>query len=293
MRAAASYPGSIGEMIQGNFNGKDVLISCPVNFFTKVTLFESNWPVLKYNYTKSMKFMNYILEKWDYEVYEKNIDMVITSEISKGKGFASSTADLCATYYALLKLFNKSFNEEELIKACIQVEPTDSIIFNSMTIFDYKEGVFKESIGEYIKFYLLVFEGNKIVDTVEFNNKELKPLSLVDDLIKMFKNGLRNKSLADMALASTESIFRNQVRLKYDILPQVMRIKTLTGGLGIVGAHSGDALGIIYEDLKTVNRAVKDLQNIHNYRVYKLETIDKNEIYHYIQNERLFKNVLG
>lgn len=293
MKAAASYPGSIGEMIQGNFHGKDMLISCPVNFFTRVTLFESNCPVFKYNYTKSMKFMNNILEKWSYAGYEKNIDMVITSEIPKGKGFASSTADLCATYYALLKLFNRLFNEEELIKSCIQVEPTDSIIFNSMTIFDYKEGVFKENIGEYIKFYMLVFEGSKIVNTVEFNNKELKPLSSVDDLIKIFKNGLRKKSLADMALASTESIYRNQIRLKYDVLPQIMKIKTSTGGLGIIGAHSGDALAIIYEDLEAVDRSVKSLQNIHSYKVYKLETMDKNELYHCIQNERLFEDALG
>ncbi|WP_368488671.1 kinase [Clostridium sp. BJN0013] len=287
MKATASYPGSIGEMIQGNFRGKDVLISCPVNFFTRVTLFESNCPVFKYNYPKSMQFMNNILKRWNYDVYEKNMDMLITSQIPKGKGFASSTADLCATYYALLKLFNKTFNERELIDFCIEVEPTDSIIFHTMTIFDYKKGAFKESIGEYFKFYLLVFEGIKTIDTVEFNNRVDKSLNAVDDLIKIFKNGLRKRALKDMALASTESILRNESRLKYNILSQIMSIKDFTGGVGIIGAHTGDCLAIIYENSQTVDKAIKSIEGILNYKIYKLETIDKEELVQAISSDCL------
>lgn len=278
MKATASYPGSIGEMIQGNFRGKDVLISCPINFFTKVTLFERYFPIFKYNYPKSMQFMKIILKRWNYDFYEKNLDMTIISEIPKGKGFASSTADLCATYYALLKLFHRTFNEKELIDCCIEIEPTDSIIFHGITLFDYKKGTFKESIGEYFKFYLLVFEGSKMVDTVEFNNKADEPLKDVEDLINIFKRGFMRKSLKEVALASTESILRNENRLKYNILPQVVNIKDSTGGLGIIGAHTGDCLAIIYESLKDLDKARGGIGFISGYKVYKLETIDKEEL---------------
>lgn len=277
MKATASYPGSIGEMIQGNFKGKDVLISCPIKLFTRVTLFERQFPVFKYNYPKSMRFMKIILKRWNCDIYEKNLDMIITSEIPKGKGFASSTADLCATYYALLELFHREFDEKELIDCCISIEPTDSIIFHHITLFDYKKGTFKESIGEYFKFYLLVFEGSKKVDTIEFNNRVLEPLKDVEDLIKIFKRGLRRKSLQQAALASTESILRNQNRLKYNILPEVMNIKNSTGGLGIVGAHTGDCLAVIYEDFRGLSKVGENVLSISGYNVYKLETINKGE----------------
>lgn len=285
MRATASYPGSLGEILQGKFQNKDVLISCPVNFYTCATLFESSCPENKYRYSKSMQFLNAILKKWDYEGCEKNIDIAITSQLPNGKGFASSTADLCATYYALLKLFNKQFNEEELISTCVNIEPTDSIIFDKITVFDYKKGSFKESIGEYFKFNMLVFEGSKVVNTVEFNNKKLEPLREVTDLVEIFKEAIKAKSLKDMALAATESIRRNQNRLKYDILSEVIKIKESTGGLGIAGAHSGDVLAVIYEDSAACQKALRSTTHIHDYKIYKLEAIDKNEIYSCIYNE--------
>lgn len=292
MEVTISYPGSIGEMIQGNFNGRDVLSSCPVNLFTTVSLFESNHPIFKYKYQKSMRFMRNILKKWNYSDYEKNMDIIITSEIPMGKGFASSTADLCAAYYALLKFFNRSFDEDELIRECIKIEPTDSIIFDKITIFDYRKGTFKQAIGEYIKFYLLVFEGRKIIDTIEFNSKKLNPLKSIDDLIKIFSSGVKKNSLKEMAAASTESIVRNQTRVEYDILTEVMKLKSLTGGIGIIGAHSGDMLSIIYDDMELVNRALKRASHIQSYNIYKLETINKGEMYDCVCCQRESKRIL-
>lgn len=276
----ASYPGSIGEILQGKFKGMDVLISCPVNCITRVILYESNKPVYKYKYPKSREFLNIILKAWNYEKYEKNLDIVINSKIPIGKGFASSTADLCATYYALLKLFNRKFNQKELSQACIEVEPTDSIIFDKMTVFDYKRGTYSEILGKYVKMYLMVFEGNKVVDTVKFNRDKIKPLAHIDDLIEM----VRKNSIKDIAFAATESIIRNSDRIKYDILPDLIKFKQLTGGIGIIGAHSGDLLAIVYEDLKSLNEAEKVPVKIHGYRMYKLETMKEDEIHECITN---------
>ena len=74
-------------------------------------------------------------------------------------------------YYALLKMFNKPYNEEELIKEAIKIEPTDSIIFNRLTVLDYKKGNINNILEKYLECYLLVFEGNKVINTVQYNNK--------------------------------------------------------------------------------------------------------------------------
>ncbi len=96
---------------------------------------------------KANKFIKNIITDWKYEDYINTIHIEINSKIPRGKGLASSTADLCATYKCLTKLFKKNYSIEELQKHCLTIEPTDSIIFNEFTLFDYKNGSLKEKLG--------------------------------------------------------------------------------------------------------------------------------------------------
>lgn len=276
MEVVVRYPASFGEIIQGKIGDKDILCSCPINMYTEVKIFECKNPKLKYNYFKSHRFMENLLKDWGEEKHIDILDIEIKSNIPTGKGFASSTADLCGVYHGLLKFFNKEYNPKEIEKHCINIEPTDSIIFNEMTIFDYKKGLYKKGIGEYIEFNILVFEGNKVVDTVQFNSKPLPPLSNVEDLIEVFEEGVKYKDIKKIAYCSTESIKRNDKRLKYDILDRVLEIKDEIKGYGIIGAHSGDALGIIYEgevDFKILEKYKDQLKDYKIYKVTALKSI--------------------
>ncbi|MDW8801832.1 kinase [Clostridium sp. A1-XYC3] len=278
MEFIVNYPGSFGEVLQGRINDKDLLLSCPVNIYTKVRLFECNEADKKFNNKKSADFLHNILKLWGYEEYYKNIDIEINSDIPYGKGLASSTADLCGVYYALLKMFRREFNEQELVEQCIKIEPTDSIIFKEMTLFDYKKGLFKQAIGKYMTYNILAFEGNNIVDTVEFNNKNLPPLSDVEDLFTTLKEAAAESNLKKLAFAATESILRNQKRLKYDFLEEVMSIKDKTSGMGIIGAHSGSVLGIIYEDLESLKFAEKLARGLDLCKIYPVKTLENIDI---------------
>ncbi|MCT8976619.1 kinase [Clostridium sp. CX1] len=278
MEFTVNYPGSFGEVLQGRINDKDLLLSCPVNIYTKVRLFECNEADKKFNNKKSADFLYNILKLWGYEEYYKNIDIEINSDIPYGKGLASSTADLCGVYYALLKMFRREFNEQELVEQCIKIEPTDSIIFKEMTLFDYKKGLFKQAIGKYMTYNILAFEGNNIVDTVEFNNKNLPPLSDVEDLFTTLKEAAAENNLKKLAFAATESILRNQKRLKYDFLEEVMSIKDKTSGMGIIGAHSGSVLGIIYEDLESLKFAEKLARGLDLCKIYPVKTLENIDI---------------
>lgn len=278
MEFTVSYPGSFGEVLQGRINKKDLLLSCPVDIYTKVRVFECINSEKKFDNKKSATFLRNVLRLWDYEAHYKNLDIEINSQIPYGKGLASSTADLCAVYYCLLKLFNKEFNEQELIEECIKIEPTDSIIFKKMTLFDYKSGLYKKPMGDYLNYNILAFEGNKVVDTVEFNNKNLIPLSDVDDLLPILSEAIKEKNLEKLAYVSTESIVRNQKRLYYEFLQEVVNIKNKTAGLGIIGAHSGSVLGIIYEDSASLNYALKLGGKLNMCKTYSVKTLSKIDI---------------
>lgn len=274
MEASACYPGSLGELIQGNLRGKDILISCPINLYTNVKVFESNHPESKYKNKKTAKFLKNILKRWDFDKYNNTLDINIFSQIPTGKGFASSTADLCALYKALLKLFKRKYNQQELIEECIAIEPTDSIIFKEMTLFDYKYGSFYENIGSYVEFNLLVFEGTTMVDTIEFNKKLLPPHKDIGDLLPILKNGILERDIKKIGAAATESIKRNQHRLRYDFLEDILNISSKNGGLGVVGAHSGNCIGIIFDDIEKMKN-LKEYNNLKNmFKIYALKTIE-------------------
>lgn len=273
MEVVQSYPGSIGEIIQGRAYGKELLLSCPVNLFTKVMVFESFLPIHRNKYPKCKRFMKNILESWGYIGNYNGLDIKIESEIPIGKGFASSTADITALYLSLLKLFKREYNEQELINHSINIEPTDSIIFSKMTLFDYKNGAFKESLGSYMEFNVLVFEGQKVIDTVGFNKNVKCDLEDIEDLIPNLKHAIREGNIEKLANISSESILRNQCRLNYDILEVVKEIQTKTGGIGIIGAHSGDFLGIIYNENIMIKRALTCGTPIPGYKKYALKTI--------------------
>lgn len=281
MEFTTVYPGSFGEILQGKVKNRDLLLSCPVNLYTEVKIFECNNPLKKKYLKKSAEFLYNILKAWGEEDYYNNIDIEITSQIPYGKGLASSTADLCGVYYALLKMFKKEFNQNELMENCIKIEPTDSIIFKDMTLFDYKKGFYKEAIGSYMNYNILAFEGSKVVNTVEFNNSNLSDLSDVEDLLHVIKEAVEEKNLEKLAFVSTESIIRNQKRLYYDFLQKVLEINKNTSGLGVIGAHSGNVLGIIFDDLEKLNfakRIAEDLNLAKVYAVQALHSIDVDKV---------------
>ncbi|MBV4418199.1 kinase [Clostridium tyrobutyricum] len=278
MEVTAFYPGSFGEIIQGKVQDKDLLMSFPINIYTRVRLFECKKPVRQRNLKKSYDFIENIMRLWKCEKYYENIGINVDSNIPKGKGMAGSTADLCAIYGCLLKMFNRKYNEKELLHQCIKIEPTDSIIFSNMTLFDYKYGLYRENFGDYIKLNILAFEGNRTVDTVEFNSRALNDLSNVEDLIPVLRQAICEKDLQKLSYVSTESIVRNQKRLYYDFIDIVFSICKSTGGIGIIGAHSGNILGIIYDDMEKMNVAKLKVHS-NNLKVYSVQTLDKYSFY--------------
>ncbi|KRQ85922.1 L-threonine kinase [Caloramator mitchellensis] len=257
------YPGSVGEILQGKVNGIDILVSFPINIYTKVKIIKEN---KENNYYKSRKFLENLLNKWGIE---EKLGFEIHSNIPKEKGFASSTADLCALYHCILNYFGRKYNIEELIEETIKIEPTDSIIFKRATAFDYKNGLFFEEIGDYFEFDVLVFEGREGVDTIKFNNEVKNDLSKVDDLYQILKEAVTKRDLKYLAEVSTSSIIRNQQRLRYNILDDVLNIMKKTDGLGIIGAHSGNMLGIIYDKKREVEFEIA------GYKKYWVKTLEK------------------
>jgi L-threonine kinase len=89
---------------------------------------------------------------------------------------------------------------------------------------------------------------------------------------------LKARILSEMSKISTESIFRNQRRLHNEFLEIVMRICEKFGGLGIIGAHSGNVLGIVFDDSEKIDFLSKSI-HINKLKVYNMCALDKLKKY--------------
>ncbi len=273
MQAVSVYPGSCGELLQGRNNGVPMLISCPINLFTRVEVFETRRPVEKFRYPKSCRMLETLLTSWEYADLFSRLDLKITSDIPHSKGFASSTADLCGVYHALRSLCQRPFDQQELLQAAIRIEPTDSIIFERMTAIDYTSGATFETLGEYLCFSVLVFEGRKGVDTLTFNAAPLPPLHDITPVFQRFKTAVQQGNLPQIAAIAAHSIQANQPRLPYPILPEILQYCRNSGGLGVLGGHSGNMLGLIYDDPQAGRRALQRVPTFSGYTSYLVNTL--------------------
>lgn len=285
MEKVVRYPGSIGELVQGRMDGMDLLVSCPINLFSTVRIYETKEPINRFKYSKANKMFLNLLERWKLLGYASRLDFEIESEIPVGKGFASSTADLSGIYRGLVGLFNRECTDDELAMECLKIEPSDSIIFDRLTVFDYRNGKYKEALGEYLEFELLVFEGSRFIDTIEFNSKELPSLSDLTGPLRLLKKGITERKLLHIGEASTKSILNNQHRVRYECIDEVMKIMKATGGLGIIGGHSGDVLAIIYDDKDRLNFSFnKNKTALSEYKCYTLKTLRSIKYENYFDN---------
>lgn len=279
MNYVSKYPGSLGEIFQGKMKDRDLLLSFPCDIYTEVTLKEEKRKDLDNNNNKCYEFLKAALKIWGYERFYEDFIIDIKSDIPRGKGFASSTADICALYNSLLKCFNKSFSEEELITLAVAIEPTDSIIFEKATLFQYKDGKFSLELGNYMELYVMVYEGKRLINTIDFNKTSIGDLAKLDYLEKDLMEAFNKKSIRKLAKVSTDSIVLNEGRLHYSILNDVIKICEDTKGLGIIGGHSGDILGIIYEDEEGLKKGLDLNIKIKDYRCYGIKTLDSIDRY--------------
>ncbi|KAB8028571.1 hypothetical protein [Fluviispira multicolorata] len=164
--------GTFGELIQGVIHSKPFLITLPIQKFSCVKYYEGIAKNNRELFVKSYLAADILREKLGKEgVYALDIH----SELTRGKGLASSSADIVATLKAILH--NENYDEEsesELISSiCRQVEPTDGVMFPGFNAYFHHDCKLKEKLGFFpIEIIGVVEDG--FVDTLKFNSKNIK-----------------------------------------------------------------------------------------------------------------------
>lgn len=252
-RAVAKVPGSCGEFIQGIVDSRPCLVSCPIDMYATCEV-TAGKPA-KWLPRKAAAIFEQIFREYHLPASEKQqINVRLSSRIPRGKGMASSTADMAAVAAALSAYFDLGLTADDIATLCVAVEPTDNIMYPELNLYDFVDG------GVMRRYHTTVHAGIVIVDfggsvsTVGFRGQreiyDKDDIAAFSRIISQFEDGLGQHDLDKIGAACTASAKLNQKVLEKPQLEPMIQLCKAYDGAGIVIGHSGTVAGVLYNEEK-------------------------------------------
>lgn len=244
-------PGSCGEFIQGIYNTKPCLVSCPIDLYSKIRITEGQ-PTHMLD-TKAVRMFDLIYNTYKIPRAEKHhINITMSSEIPVEKGMASSTADIAGIARGLSEYYNLGLDNKTIADLCIFIEPTDNIMFERLNLFNHVQGDVIMNFETQLKAQILIIDFKGAVNTVNFHRQQdgytKEELKRFESVLTQFKQGLQKNDLDIVGSACTESARLNQKILYKPRLEALSQLALEYGGHGVVTGHSGTVIGVLYSE---------------------------------------------
>jgi L-threonine kinase len=255
-RITVAIPGTCGELVQGWTPDWDeaVLVSCPIARYSQVRVELCPGPDIlaqgpSNDYSKLEQAARLVLSY----LGQPNLGarVAVNSQLLPGRGMASSTADVVGVMIGLALTLEPSIPAGELARLACQVEPSDSTMFADLTALAYRDSARFQQLGPVPALPLLMLDTGQAVDTLTFNARlnlravrQLAPTTKT--ALEMLKQGLASNDAAAIGAAATLSALSYQ-RVNYNpLVDRAMRWVDETGAVGLIRAHSGSVLGLLY-----------------------------------------------
>ena len=261
--AHVALPAACGELVQGTLDGVRCLVSCPIDRYSiaQVTLQpEPGWeaPADSPKAVSALRAGLAHLGQW--EVGGK---LRLISDLPRGRGYGSSTADVGATLYALGQALCQAFSPLEVAQLALQVEPSDSTIFPGLAVFDHREGSFHEPLGPAPPLAVILLDPGGKVDTIAFNRLDHRPAlrrlaPQHGEAFALLRTGLKRSCWQDVGQAATLSARAHQVILFNPLLEPALKLARDVSALGVCRAHSGTLIGLLLDPARADVAAAMD-----------------------------------
>lgn len=265
-RGAAVCPGSCGELVQGTWNGVNFLVSCPVNLVSRAQVsLQPNCPLTgPKNKPKALEAVRKTLAILGKP--ELGGTLEIDSQIPSGKGMASSTADIGAAIAATAAALGKGLSTQSLAELAVAIEPTDGTLLPGITLFDHVGARWRLALGRGPRAGILIADLGGEVDTLQFNARpELAEKNRLNEpktrrAFYLVRRGINEKKLTLLGQGATLSAIANQAILVKPLLEELIAWAKARDSFGVIAAHSGTVLGLIYPPERDLNREEERLR---------------------------------
>lgn len=245
--------GTFGELLQGALRNDDdhFLVTLPIQKFSTVRFTpdasSTRITVVPPHKTKSLKLARKLLNHYGFSI---GGHLAIESELPEGKGLASSSADLVATVRALEAALGHSIPTELLLAVLRTIEPTDGVMFHEFVTFFHRKVELGRRLGFPSRLKVVAIDAGGHVDTLEYNKRNYlftdEECAEYADLLQNLESAIRSNDLEQMGRITTRSAILNQKRNPNCYLDRVIAIREETQALGVVVAHSGCCVGLMF-----------------------------------------------
>jgi L-threonine kinase len=168
------------------------------------------------------------------------------------KGFGTSTADVVGAVVATAAAVGASLGPSQIARLAVSVEPSDGTMFPGLALFDHRGATRWEVLGQAPPLAIAVLEFDGEVDTMDYNaGLDLPALRALEPehrrALELLREGLRTGQPELIGRAATVSARANQRLLPKPELERVISLGERFGALGVGVAHSGTAVGVLFE----------------------------------------------
>ena len=261
-RASAMAPGTCGELAQGMLDGILCMVTCPIDVYSTATVELSPGKSGISAPADSPKARQAVSATLDYlGAAGMEASLSLDSRLPRGKGMASSTADVAAAIAATGAALGRELSPAQVAEIALGVEPSDGVMFPNVSIFDHRKGRIAVTLGTPPPMRVVVLDFGGSVDTLEFNRTDreasLKRLGpRMAEAVSLIKDGIVRGDPLRVGHGATVSAVANQEVLFNPHLETVLELSRRVGAVGVNVAHSGTVIGMLFRnDSALVERA--------------------------------------
>ena len=277
--ATVRAPGVCGELVQGIIDGNHFLVTCPVDFYSrvKVDIYSGGHGIeVPENCEKTgAAVRRTLLQLKNTKVRAK---LTINNPIPRGKGMASSSADLAAAIAATGLALGHELTSEQIANIALSIEPTDGIMIPGVALFDHRAGTIHESLGPPPPMEIVALDLGGTVDTVQFNLvdrfQRWKAVNeQTTEALRLLRKGIAEQDPVLVGQGASISAEASQIVLSKPRIGEVKEFAESVGAVGINVGHSGTIMGVLLD--------ARERRGASTFHKAKEAFPDANEVYHF------------
>ncbi len=251
MSGSATCCGSFGELLQGMLpDGGHFLVTLPIDLHSRatftVTPHTSELGVWPKDSWKALRGATELLRRYGLPLRGQ---LRVESDIPRGKGLASSTADLVATCRAVARCYRLPLDSETLEGILRDIEPSDGVMHDGVVAYRHREVTLEGRLGAVPALTLVAVDEGGEIQTLAHNRRAFDYLQIeraeYAELLARLHGAFERNDIETLGEIATRSAHLHQRVLPKRWFAPMHEIAREIQAAGVVVAHSGTYLAIM------------------------------------------------